>query len=222
MNLIKSFSFFLLCTSITSHAALISSASDPVLANGTTITFNDLALGSYTSITSSDVTFFNDDIVRTPPVQGISITDRRDPTSSPYSSNVLKYSTSVFPEPEGLDQPSALLRFDFIGPVRAFGFDLIESSYPIYLTAFNRNGTLIETFEPISGFVRNEYRGIAASEDISYAILGNYQGYDYIIIDNFTVVTSAVPIPAALPLMVSGLAMLGIGMRKRSEIATIA
>jgi hypothetical protein len=222
MNIIKSVNFLLLCTSITCHAALISSASDPALATGTTITFNDLVLGNYTSITASNVTFSNGDIARTPPVQGISITDRRDSTSLPYSSNVLKYSTSVFPEPEGADQPSALLRFDFTGAVRAFGFDLIESNYPIYLTAFNASGSLIESFDPINAFVRNEYRGIAASEDIAYAILGNYPGYDSIIIDNFTVVTSAVPIPAALPLMVSGLAMLAFGMRKRTDIAMVA
>lgn len=217
MNIIKLLSFLLLTSALSSHAALISNPADPALAGGTTITFNDLALANYDSVTANGVTFSNADIARTPAIQGLSITDRYSSIAVPYESNVLKYSTAVFPAPEGVDVPRALLRFDFSGSVRAFGFDLINSSYPISLTAFNAAGTLIETFSPTGGSVSNEYRGIAASEDIAYAILGNYNGYDYIIIDNFTVGPSAVPVPAALPLMASGLAFLGFGKRKKTK-----
>ncbi|HAF00955.1 MAG TPA: hypothetical protein DCO68_00300 [Methylophilaceae bacterium] len=207
---------FLLIFSQISHAGLITSAADPALTGGTTITFNDLALANYGSVTSNGVTFSNADIARTPAIQGISITDRYSTISAPYSSNVLKYSTSVFPSSESSDVPHALLRFDFSSPVKSFGLDLISSSYPISLTAFNAAGDLLETFSPLGGSAHNVYRGISSYEDIAYAILGNYRGYDYIVIDNLTFSASAVPVPAALPLLISGLAFLGCSRYRRT------
>ncbi|HEY0562656.1 MAG TPA: hypothetical protein VGD04_04970, partial [Methylophilus sp.] len=160
MKIYYGFAGFLFIVSISSQAALITSAADPALAGGSTITFNDLALANYNNLTTGGVTFSNADIARTPAIQGISVTDRYGPISVPYSSNVLKYSTAVFPEPEGTDVPRALLRFDFSTPVTAFGFDLISSSYPISLAAFNAAGELLETFAPTGSSASNVYRGI--------------------------------------------------------------
>lgn len=192
------------------HATPLFSAADPALAGGTTITFNDLALGSSTSVTSSGVTFSNAAPAISPPIQGIFIQDGGG------GDHYLRYSTSVFPAPE--DSVSAIpqvkLRIDFSSPVSALGL-YVSGSYPYSLTAYDETATAIETFGPTAGSYSNYFMGLSSPSNISYAILGNVNGFDYLNIDNLTYAPAAVPTPPALPLIASGICMLWLARRHR-------
>lgn len=192
------------------HATPLLSAADAALAGGTTITFNDIALGSSPTVNSNGVTFSNAAPAIVPPIQGISI---QDSGSGDY---YLRYSTSVFPEPEGSVSaiPQVKLRIDFSSPVSAFGL-YVSGSYPYSLTAYDDADTAIETFGPTAGSYSNYFMGLSSATNIRYAILGNVNGFDYLNIDNLTYAPAAVPTPPALPLIASGICMLWLARRHR-------
>ena len=201
----------LLLLSANAHSTPIFSAADPSLTGSTVITFEGAILGSYgETYNAGSVTFSNVAPAITPAIQGISIEETA--TNNHY----LRYSTSVFPNPESSVSatPQVSLRIDFASPVNAFGLN-VTGSYPYSLRAYNDSNILIETFGPTAGFYSNYFMGIASAENIKYAVLGNVNGFDYLQIDNLTFVpSSTVPVPAALPLMATALAIFGISRRK--------
>lgn len=194
------------------HAVPLFSIADAALAGGTTITFDDLALGSASTVDSGGVSFSNAAPAIVPPIQGISIQD------AGAGNHYLRYSTSVFPAPEASVSaiPQVKLRIDFSAPVSAFGL-YVSGSYPYSLTAYDDANALIETFGPTAGSYSNYFMGIASATNIRYAILGNFNGFDYLNIDNLTIAPSAVPTPPALPLIAFGLSLLWVAKRRRQR-----
>ena len=190
------------------QASPLFSIADPELAGGSTITFNDIALGSYPTVNSGGVTFSNAAPAIVPAIQGISIQD------AGAGNHYLRYSTSVFPAPEGSVSaiPQVKLRIDFSAPVSAFGM-FVSGSYPYSLTAYDDTDSVIETFGPTAGSYNDYFMGIASSTNIRYAILGNINGFDYLEIDNLITAPSAVPTPPALPLMSLGICLFWLARR---------
>lgn len=204
------FAIFISALSCNLNATPLFSAADPALAGGTTVTFNDIALGSYPTVDSNGVTFSNAAPAIVPSIQGISIQDVGG------GDHYLRYSTSVFPEPEGSVSaiPQVKLRIDFSSPVSAFGL-YVSGSYPYSLTAYDEADGVIETFGPTAGSYSNYFMGLSSTTNIRYAILGNINGFDYLNIDDLTYAPAAVPTPPALPLIASGICMLWLARRHK-------
>lgn len=201
--------FMSLCSSYL-HASPLFSIADSALAGGTTINFDDIALGSYPSVNTTGVTFSNAAPAIVPAIQGISIQDVG------AGNHYLRYSTSVFPAPEGSVSaiPQVKLRIDFSAPVSAFGM-YISGSYPYSLTAYDDSDVAIETFGPTAGSYNDYFMGISSATNIRYAVLGNINGFDYLEIDNLIVAPSAVPVPHALPLISSVICFFWLARRKK-------
>jgi hypothetical protein len=194
----------------TAQATPIFSSFDPSLLGGTIVTFDDVTSGPYTTLTTNGVLLSDAATPITPHTQGISV------QQVSVGNQFLRYSSSVFPAPESSVSavPQVLLRIDFLSPVSAFGLN-VSGSYPYSLKAYDESGFLIETFGPTAGSYNNYFMGIASTTAISYAVLGNIGGFDYLNVDNLTYnpIPNAVPLPATLTLMLSALSLLGFARR---------
>lgn len=103
----------------------------------------------------------------------------------------------------------SILRFNFTSPVDAFGFNWGAADNTWTLEAYSAGGAVLDTqaITPVFGSNAGEYFGMAAA-GISYAILWNTAGGDYIFIDNFTFIGDEPQVPDAG----SSLALLGFGL----------
>ena len=207
----------MLCGLATSaSAAAISGLGDPLtnaaLAGGTQEGFDSTASGQYNSITIGGVTYSG---------IGAALTIGSD-FNGDYNTTGGK---SMFND---FDYRPDAFRFDFSGTVTAFGFNWGAADNNWLLQAFDAGGALIDSALIAGTFASNagEYVGLSTGTAIAYAILtdqkNNFTEGDYVFIDRFTTngTASAVPVPAALPLLLSGLGALGFaGWRKKKAAA---
>jgi hypothetical protein len=131
----------------------------------------------------------------------------------------------------GFDYTPSVFRFDFLSPVTAFAFNFGASNTSWLLQAFSAGGTLLDSLSigQVVGSNAGDYFGLSTGSTIAYALLTENPsiGGDYVFIDRFTTNAvdgpSAVPVPAALPLLAAGLGALGLaGRRKRRNAAKAA
>lgn len=110
------------------------------------------------------------------------------------------------------------IKFDFLAEVDAFAFNLGGHDTTWTLTGYSSSGSQIGALviNAIGSSNQGQYYGLAAA-GISRAELTTTLSNDYILLDNFTYDVSVVPIPAALPLFLSGLAGLGFLARRRKK-----
>jgi hypothetical protein len=202
-----------------SHAALITSASDIALASGITETFNSSPIGTVGSaFANANFSILNNG-------NNVQIYDNS------YSSYAGVQSTSNFVYFNYNDQETGFdpdtfepiftrnpLKITFTNPTKAFGFNYAQNCSGFQLALYNLLDELIEehyvSFNPdISSYV-----GASSTQNIGYIVIkedgpGNSSSFDEGYLDNFTTVSS-VPLPATLPLLLSGLGMLGFAQRK--------
>lgn len=194
------------CISTQSSAGTIVGFGSPIsaLPGGTVIDFESTPLSSYSTLTIGNVTFTGDASFM---------------VSSDYSGSYNNSGNSLQSPP---GYPSEW-RFDFASAVSGFAFNMGAHDDTWTLKAFNSANVLLDTLviSAIHSSNLGEFYGLTGS-GIAYALLQG-SGSDYILIDNFTYQigdTSAVPVPAALPLFASGLGLLGLaGWRKRRKAA---
>jgi hypothetical protein len=124
------------------------------------------------------------------------------------------------------DMVPSQFRFDFLGTITAFGFNFGASDSNWKLAAFDDLGTLIEEFiiNPVLASNAGDYFGISSTSPIAFALLTNLDNdaNDFVFIDRFTTnlvkgQNEDVPVPAALPLLASGIAGMA-AMRRRKKI----
>jgi hypothetical protein len=183
--------------------------SNPALTGGIQQGFDGAAAGLYNSITLGGVTYSG---VGAPLNIG-----------SDYNGD---YNTSggqsIF---NGFDLTPSVFRFDFLSPVTAFAFNFGASNTSWLLQAFSAGGTLLDSLSIGQVVASNagDYFGLSTGSTIAYALLTESPsiGGDYVFIDRFTTNAadgpSAVPVPAALPLLGAGLGILGIAGRRKHK-----
>jgi hypothetical protein len=171
----------------------------PQFAGGSVVTFDSARSGSYTSYTEANITFTADNLMY--------IDSEWMGAFNNFGTNSLH---NVY-----ADTSFGQLTFTLTSPVNALGFFWGASNNLWTLNGYNSSNELLESFSlPITeGSNSGDFVGIAAT-GIAYATLTGPSS-DYIFVDN--VMTSAVPVPAALPLFGTALAGLGVfGRRKKT------
>lgn len=108
------------------------------------------------------------------------------------------------------------IRIDFLFGVTAVGFHIVDNDYTdVRVQAFDAAGNVLDTvIVPEVGGGGVTYAGIAA-QGISYVIIDGANGthLDSTFIDDLSF--RPVPVPAALPLMLTALGALGLSGRRR-------
>jgi len=125
------------------------------------------------------------------------------------------YNTSgrAFSSPEG-----GKIWLNFTTTVDAFAFNMGGHDLTWTLRGYSSDGNLIDSLviAAIHSNNNGEYYGITGS-GISYGILSTSDPMDYILLDNITYNVAVIPVPAALPLFLTGLAGLGFLARRRKK-----
>ena len=166
--------------SLSSHAAVITSPADPLLAGATVITFDELPLGSLN-----------------PTISGVSFTG--DGRATEIVSSI------GLPAPPDLNNNGVDVDIVFGSPVLAFGMDLFLADRDVTVEAFDADGNLVGTAILLSppGTIASGFRGVGGVGPIASARVD--VAPEFIRIDSFHFVTAAVPTPATLMLLVLGL-----------------
>ena len=164
---------------------------------GSVIDFTSAALGSHINTTIGDVEFTSN--------TAFDITD----------ANAGSFNTTG----RHIDAPAGwLFQFDFATPVDAFAFNFGAHDFQWTLRGYGVADNLLETLviAGIGGGSLGEYYGLSGG-GYSYARLTAADPNDYILLDNFTYRVAAIPLPASLPLFLSGLVGLGLAARRRKK-----
>ncbi len=210
-NLIASTISALVITASGSFGATISGFGDPLtnsdLIAGNQQTFDSVRSGDYHSITLDDVKYSG---IGGKLTIGASYNGQYNTTGR----------KSVY---NGFDLRPDQFRFDFLTQVNAFGFNFGASNNNWSLKAFSATGSLLETLiiAPTLGSNAGNYYGISSLTPIAYALLtdanNRYCG-DFVFFDRFTTKMNSndVPIPAALPMLLSAVGGLAV-MRRRKR-----
>lgn len=182
------------------HAAPITGIGVPVVPGATTtVDFEGLPLGGFTSMTLGGVTF-----------SGTDGDLRAESTYAGY------YNTTGAVYLDNMAGQTGGFHFGFAAPVSAFAFHFGAADVIWTLTAFNSAGVALESLslDPTHGGGAGNYYGIA-NAGIAYATLTGPG--DWILLDNFVAAAEQandVPEPGSLALL--GLGLAGIGaLRKR-------
>jgi hypothetical protein len=168
-------------------------------ASGSVIDFDSLTPGTYASLTQGNVTITPDTTLY---IDGAYIGQYNT-----FGVNSLHngYSGDSFGQ----------LTFSLNQPVKALGFFWGASDSQWTLNGYDSSNTLIESYDlPIThGSNAGDFVGIVASGMVRATLIG--PSGDYIFLDN--VQTSAVPLPASLPMFGAALLALGIFAGSRRD-----
>jgi hypothetical protein len=172
---------------------------DPMLAGGMQEGFDAVSSGEYAVLTIGGVTFSG---------VGGNFSVKGD-----YNGN---YNTtggqSVFND---MDYLPSQFRFDFSTAVSAFAFNFGASDKSWLLEAFDAAGASLSSIiiNPVLASNSGNYFGLSSGAPISFALLTMMSGHekddgDFVFLDRFTFknANGDVPLPAALPLLASGIA----------------
>jgi hypothetical protein len=207
-------SAFLLAASIGAQAAPITGSGDPLmnasLAGGTQEGFDSTSPDDYSTITIGNVQYsgIGDPLTIGPDFNG-------DYNTSGGQSIL-----------NGFDETPSQFRFDFLTSVSNFAFNFGASDNKWLLEAFDASNNRIDSLlipAVLDSNVGN-YFGISSTVVIAYALLTDQKDViregDFVFIDRFTTngAVSAVPVPAALPLLMTGLAVFGAVSRRRRKV----
>lgn len=187
----------------TAQAAFISSGGDAALIGANSIDFESTAMGTYSSITVSDVTFSADDNHL-----------RIDNTYQQYNQSGVYLDNGTYGN-NGFNS----MTMDFAYDVDAFGFTwgMAEGWASWVLTAYDATNNVLESYNLPSTQASSagEFYGIAV-DNIASATLVWTGNYDWIAVDNFTYTAGAsVPEPGTLALFSLGLAGVAAARKKR-------
>lgn len=191
----------LLCLTTGASAALITSSADPALTGSTLQDFNALPLQNAPVIVAGDLTFSS--------LSGGNLRIGDYTEGGVYGGSGNDLSTQqISGNPD--------FRVDFANTVSAFGMVWGAADPDWTAAAYDVNGTLLDQQTFIGGPPFVAFYGIAAA-GISYAIF-SAQGGDWLKVDDFQYVVGApqVPLPAGLPLLLTGLGALALGRRKKA------
>ncbi len=169
------------------------------LTGGSTVSFDDLAVGQHGSISGGGVTitsgggrlYVSDDYAGAYNTFGQSLTNNG-------------YMIGDF-------------TFDFATPVNGFGFFFGASDDPWTLRAYDAANNLLDTLiiSPVNGSNAGDFFGILANGVTRATLTG--PGSDHIFLDNFTTggagPISAVPEPATWAMMIAGFGLAGAAIR---------
>lgn len=188
------------------EASFITSSSDPALNGATVIDFENQTKNTYTTLSIGNVSF--------EPATGYylridSYYSGRYNTAGKYLDNGRSYNNPGFGK----------IKFSFLQPVSAFGFNWGASNYYWLLKAYNSSGVLLESYDlPITKESNNgEFYGIAVDSDfIAYASLERTSYYDWIFLDNFTFKekTTETVIPEPTTFFLLGWGLIGVSAFK--------
>jgi PEP-CTERM motif len=169
------------------------------LTGGSTLTFDNLAAGQHSSISSGGVT--------------ITSSAGRMFVNGDYADNYNTFGQSLTNNGQQIGDFS----FEFDTAVNGFGFFIGATDFNWTLTAFDANDNLLDTLVigVLSGSNAGDFFGILAG-GIKRATLTGPAG-DHIFLDNFTTGVggpiSAVPEPATWAMMIAGFGLAGAAIR---------
>jgi hypothetical protein len=163
------------------HAALITSAADPLLGGATVITFSELSLGTLD-----------------PVIAGVSFTGVGTATEI--------VSTGSNPDTPDLNNHDVNVLIGFASPVFAFGMDIFLADQDVTIEAYDAFGILLGSATLLSpGGVVSGFRGVGDVGPIASARV--VVDDEFIRLDNVSFVdVTAIPEPASLTLLGLGLA----------------
>jgi hypothetical protein len=184
---------------------------DPMLVGGMQEGFDAVSDGEYAALTLGTVTY-----------TGV---DGAFAIGSDYNGD---YNTtggkSAFND---FDYAPGQFRFDFSTAVSAFAFNFGASDLGWLLEAFDAAGNSLSSMviDPVLASNSGDYFGLSSGTPISFALLTmlsenthDFDG-DFVFLDRFTFKNASndVPLPAALPLLASGIAGVA-ALRKKKKV----
>jgi hypothetical protein len=186
-------------------AQAITDPGDPHLVGATLIDFNAVTPGTYTTLGIGGVTF------STPNANEVMYL--QSDYSGQYNTEGISiqntYASNAF----------GLLRFDFLNPASAFGFNWGASDEQWTLTAYDIFGVVLATIlPPITKNANNGFTGLWVNSPLIARAELSGPAYDYIFVDDFRYVSveaSVVPEPVSVVLLLTGLVGVGAVARRR-------
>ncbi len=193
------------------NASPITLKTDPVLSGASVIDFSSVPTGKYTSFTTDGVTFKAND--------GFAY------VISNYSGSYGAVGQSIQNTYNGDGFGS--ITATFTDAVSFFAFNWGASDNQWTLSAYDGLGNLVESILPAITTGSNDgFTGIKSGSAIIKSFTLSGPASDYVFLDNLqfsessgTGGPSAVPVPATLPLMLSGLGVLGFASRRKKRLA---
>lgn len=199
-------------SSVSASALPIIGTGDPLdhlaLNGGSQITFDDVdPRGDYGDLTLGGVK-----ITSTP---SFTITNEQNGAYNTRGTNHLTNHEDMQPE---------AFRFDFLHGTRAFAFHFGASDVEWLLAGYDANGAMAgsQVISPVRDSNAGDYFGLISRTEFHFATLTilTESADDYVMVDNITIAArapSAVPLPAALPLLIFALG--GLAAVKRGRIS---